>query len=161
MGVLSSQRFSLSALAAVWCKGRNTAASFALKSRLVFSIGIHVTFLALVSPRNESEKCHVCYNGKSETGFERECCCVSTGFYGVGSCVRSSSYRDIAFRDTYSSLCVCGVDAGTADCVSGVDSWVSRLVISLFWEIYVSVLKCLSPCLWGKWSFVLIGIKMA
>ena len=40
---------------------RNTA-ELAFKSHLPFSIGMHVTFFALISRRNESEKCHVYFN---------------------------------------------------------------------------------------------------
>ena len=44
-------------------KGRITA-SIAFKSRLAFSIGIHMKFSLTFHRRNTSEKCHV--NGKSE-----------------------------------------------------------------------------------------------
>ena len=44
--------------------GRNTA-PLAFKSRLTISIGIHATFLALITPRNQSERCHVYFNEKA------------------------------------------------------------------------------------------------
>ena len=39
--------------------------SLAFKSRLAFSIGVCVTSVALISRRNDSEKCHMYYNGKA------------------------------------------------------------------------------------------------
>ena len=53
--------------------GRDTA-SLAFKSRLASSIEIHT---GACRRRNASKKYQVYSNGKSETRFERECCCVS------------------------------------------------------------------------------------
>ena len=52
-------------------KGRNTAA-LAFKSCLAFSVGIHVTLLAGVSPAKRERAMSQYSNAKSETRFERE-----------------------------------------------------------------------------------------